>query len=117
MKLSRYLFGISLVFCLSTLVFLTTAQADQQGTNDAIRVISAKISLEQALEIARNTVPGKAAKIEYSTDDGQAVWEIEMVSRNQNVHDIEINASTGKVIKQKIDKIDDEDDDDREDDD
>ncbi|MCU7967296.1 MAG: PepSY domain-containing protein [gamma proteobacterium symbiont of Bathyaustriella thionipta] len=110
MKLSRYLFGITLVFCSSALVFLTTAQAEQQGTNDAIMVTSAKISLEQALEIARNAVPGKAAKIEYSTDDGQAVWEIEMVSRNQNVHDIEINASTGKVIKQKIDKIDDDDD-------
>jgi len=88
------------------------AQAKSTPTNDALEVTSSSVTLEQAIGIAQQAVPGTPAKAEFSKDDGTAVWEVEMINNNQQAFDIEIDATSGKVLKQVADKADHEDDDD-----
>lgn len=88
------------------------AQAESTSTNDALEVTSSSVTLEQAIGIAQQAVPGTPAKAEFSKDDGTAVWEVEMINKNQQVFDIEIDARSGKVLKQVADKADHEDDED-----
>ena len=90
-------------------------QAKSSSTNDALAVTTSSITLEQAIGIAQQAVVGTPAKAEFSSDDGTAVWEVEMIDQNQQVFDVEIDATSGKVLKQVADKSDHEDDDDEND--
>ncbi|MCK9174610.1 MAG: PepSY domain-containing protein [Desulforhopalus sp.] len=86
------------------------AQAKNSSTNDALAVTTSSVTLEQAIGIAQQAVAGTPAKAEFSTDDGTAVWEVEMIDKNQQAFDLEIDATSGKVLKQAADKYDHEDD-------
>jgi uncharacterized membrane protein YkoI len=85
------------------------AQAKSSSANDALAVTSSSVTLEQAIGFAQGAVAGTPAKVEFSTDDGTAVWEVEMIDKNQQAFDIEIDATSGKVLKQVADKADHED--------
>lgn len=86
-------------------------QAKNSSTNDALSVNKSSITLEKAVSIAQKAVMGTPAKAEFSTDDGTAIWEVEIVDKNQQVYDIEIDAMTGTVLKHVTDEDDDDDDD------
>lgn len=86
-------------------------QAENTPTNDALTTASAAITLEQAIGMAQKSVSGTPTKAEFSTDEGMAVWEIEIVNANRQVFDIEVDATSGKILKQQADKIDHEDED------
>ncbi len=91
-------------------------QAKNPSVNDAVAATNAAVTLEQAIGIAKQVVPGTASKAEFSTDEAPAVWEIEIIGANQQVFDIEVDPTSGKVLKQKVDKADNGDDDDDDDD-
>jgi len=91
-----------------------SAFAKDNEKNDAVKVNDAKVSLQEAVSSALLLVPGKAVKAEFSNDDDNAVWEIEILSADKQVHDIEINAINKKVMKNKMDKKDNEEKDDEE---
>lgn len=86
-------------------------QAKKPSINDAVVVTNASVSIEQAINMAKQVVPGTASKAEFSTDEGKAVWEVEIVAANQQVFDIEVDPTSGKVLKQKLDSADNGDDD------
>lgn len=95
------------VIGLSGLVGSTmVAQAQESKTNNELAVVSSTVTLEQALNIAKSTIPGTLAKIEYSNDESAPVWEVEVIDANQTTYDLEISATSGKVVKQKVDKAD-----------
>ena len=88
---------------------------DSHSINDALAVTTATVTLEQAVSIALQTVPGRAVKAEFDNDDGQTVWEVEIVATDkQQVYELKIDATSAKVVTQGIDKddyeIEDEDD-------
>ena len=83
-------------------------EAENVEHNDALAIQSATVTLHEAVITALKLVPGKAVKAEFSNDDQLAVWEIEIVSMDQQVHDIEIDANHGTVVKQSLDNVDDE---------
>lgn len=80
------------------------AQTDGQE-NDAAAAANAKITLNQAVDIALQQVPGTAAKAEFSNDEGQPLWEVE-VYNGTSAFDIEIDANSGNVVKNVADKAD-----------
>ncbi|MFT4764448.1 MAG: hypothetical protein ACI9OH_001542 [Oleispira sp.] len=92
------------------------AQTKRVSTNDALAVTSAAITLEQAISIAHKTVGGTLAKAEFSTDDGNSVWELEVIDIDMQTFDVEIDADTGKVLKHEADKPDHEEDEDEDED-
>ena len=87
-------------------------QAGEMKTDKEMAVLSATVPLEKALSIAKSTLPGIVTKIEFDDEKGTGVWEIEIIDTNKVNYDIEIDATSGKVMSQKIDKNDDEDEDD-----
>lgn len=81
--------------------------AAQQGgqENDAAAVATAKITLNQAVDIALQQVPGTATQAEFSNDEGKPLWEVE-VYNGTSVFDIEIDANSGNVVKNVADQAD-----------
>ncbi len=86
------------------------AQADNPTENDALGSNSVPVSLNEAVDTALATVPGKAANVDFSNDEGRDIWEIEIIDPDNQVHDVEINARTGAIIKNEIDTADHEND-------
>lgn len=76
-----------------------TAQAD-----DALLVPQAKISIEQAIAIAVKATPGTVVSAGIDNEMGQLIWEVEILTDNKQVMELDIDAKDGTVIKQKIDR-------------
>ncbi len=81
-------------------------EAENMEANDALAVESASITRYQAVMTALKAVPGKVAKAEFSNDDGYTVWDIEVVSINHQIYDLEIDANNGLVVKNSVDHVD-----------
>ncbi|MBC5689297.1 PepSY domain-containing protein [Mediterraneibacter sp. NSJ-55] len=74
----------------------------QDGTGDAVQNSSnVAISMEEAMQIALERVPGATArdvKIELDFDDGQYKYEGDII-HEQREYDFEIDANTGTVLE------------------
>ena len=88
------------------------AQAKTTQTDEALAVLSSPVSMQQANSFAQQAVAGTPAEAEFSVEDGKIVWEVEIVDKNKQTFEIEIDATSGKVLKQKLEKADHDDDDD-----
>jgi len=91
------------------------AQAKNSESEDAQAVTQASVSMNKAIEIALQQVPGNVVGAEFESEDGQTVWEVEILAANKDIYELEIDAASGKVIKQE--KEDDDDDEEDEDED
>tara|TARA_R110001583_G_scaffold52684_2_gene163278 strand:+ start:115 stop:522 length:408 start_codon:yes stop_codon:yes gene_type:complete len=92
-------------------------QANSSSDNDTLAVNTPSVTLNEAVNtpsvtlneaviIAQKTVDGIPSKAEFSTDDGSAVWQVEIIDANKQIFDIEIDATSGKVLKKVTDKAD-----------
>ena len=61
-----------------------------------------KLSLEQATAIAIKKVPGTVKSSEFEHEMGQDVYSFDIIGRDKAIHEILINANTGKVASKKI---------------
>lgn len=69
-------------------------------------VIAQAISIEQAKSIALQQVPGRIVHIDLDRDDGILKYEIIIITKQNEVYEVEINANTGKVIKVEKEEMD-----------
>lgn len=76
---------------------------DQDDFDDAtISSQNTSISEKEAISIAEKEVNGTVTKIEKDEDDGIVKYEIELRTKNGEV-DIDIDASTGKIVEMDYD--------------
>lgn len=100
----------------------STANSSSSNSNTASsNTASGKatmITLEQAKRIAQNTVKGTIVDVDLDRDDGVTKYEFDIRTDEGKV-ELDIDAYSGKVLSQKLDRDDDwdDDDDDRYDDD
>jgi uncharacterized membrane protein YkoI len=93
----------------------TTHKSDE--VIDASAMSAAKLSAQDAIGAAVKTVAGQVAELELYTSDGAALYHVTIVSQDGNEHDLQVNATTGKVTAMaanddhKGDQDDEEDDD------
>jgi uncharacterized membrane protein YkoI len=73
---------------------------------DAFAIISAPVSLAQAIAAAEQHVGGKAAKAELEDENGQWVFGVEVVKDATQVMDVKVDAATGKVLSATADTAD-----------
>lgn len=79
-------------------------------TSDAVAIAQSKISLEQAIAMAQKTVKGDLISAEFEQNDYVAGGEYEIELINHGVaHEVKIDASSGKVLKSKQEKMDQDD--------
>ena len=78
--------------------------------SDAVAIAKSKISLEQAIVIAQKNVTGDLISAEFDQNDytSGGNFEVKFIS-NDTEHEVKIDASTGKVLKSKQEKLDAED--------
>lgn len=61
------------------------------------------ISLEEAIAISLERVPGKVVKAELDNDDGMLLYEIDIRTESGMKYEVKVNAITGEIIKVKLD--------------
>ena len=92
----------------------TTNTKAVTGSSEAVSAMQSKISLTQAINIAKQNAKGDIVSAEFDYDDddkkGAATskYEVEFIS-NGTAYEVKIDANTGKVIKTKQEKLDKED--------
>ena len=62
----------------------------------------AAVSLEEARAIAMKTVPGTVKSGELEHEKGRHVYSFDIVGRDKAIHEILVNANTGKIVSNKI---------------
>lgn len=87
-------------------------QARDAGYNDAEAVTQATVDITNALQIARQHVPGTVVGAEFEQEDGKMLWEVEVLAEDHQVFDLEIDAMTGELLDKAVDQADKGDDDD-----
>ncbi|SLJ84689.1 PepSY domain-containing protein [Psychrobacter sp. DAB_AL43B] len=79
-------------------------------TSDAVAIAKSKISLEQAIVMAQKTVKGDLISAEFDQNDYMAGDEFEVKFIDGDMeHEVKIDASSGKILKTKQEKLDAED--------
>lgn len=79
-------------------------------TSDAVAIAKSKISLEQAIAMAQKTVKGDLISAEFDQNDYVTGGEFEVKFVDGDMeHEVKIDASSGKILKTKQEKLDAED--------
>ena len=84
------------------------------GSSEAISAMQSKISLTQAIDIAKRSAKGDlvSASFDYDDDNDKGAkndeYEIKLIS-NGTSYEVKIDANTGKVLKTEQEKLDKED--------
>lgn len=85
------------------------------GENDAVAdVAKANITLTQAVSAAEAQSGGRAVKAELEGERGALAYQVEVVTADNKVFDVQVDAADGRVLSNKPDQADrgDEDDND-----
>lgn len=102
------------------IAFANSNEGTQQDTQQQTAVVETaavnsekeKIGFGKAEQIARDIIDGQMTDIELERDNGKQYYDIEMYA-NGYEYDIEVEAITGEVLKNKREKDNDFDDDDK----
>lgn len=62
-----------------------------------------RITIEQAMAIALQRVPGQVVKAELDYDDGMLVYEIDIRTAEGRKYELKIDANTGAILRVKLD--------------
>ena len=81
-----------------------TAQAESRGNSakEVAAMSEAKINMTRAVEIALEKVPGTVIEAEFEVEKGKSIWEVDVVNADKKVYEVEIDATSGEVIKQEL---------------
>jgi uncharacterized membrane protein YkoI len=82
------------------------AQAKEVQLNDAVAASGANLTLNGALNLALQEVPGTAVSAKFEDRNGQSVWAIEILASNQEVRNLLIDSTTGNVLQNSTDHLD-----------
>jgi hypothetical protein len=60
--------------------------------------MNAKVTIEQAMATALENFPGKVIEAELEQKQDKAIWEVEVVTAEQGIMNIDVDAESGSVI-------------------
>ncbi|MCS6297909.1 MAG: PepSY domain-containing protein [Nitrospira sp.] len=79
-----------------------SGEKDRHRGDDAQEVIAmsmnAKVTIEQAMATALENFPGKVIEAELEQKQDKAIWEVEVVTAEQGIMKIDVDAESGSVI-------------------
>lgn len=58
-----------------------------------------RLTVEQAVEIALQRIPGQVLHVDLEMENGTLIYEVFILTPQNRVFEVEINAKTGTVIK------------------
>lgn len=100
----KLLSGVTTVLCM-TAVLISPAWSDDKGKSkmdemkEAVEMAAAaKVSIHEALKTAAGKVSGKVIEAELEKKAGRLVWEVEVVTGQNKVMEVIIDADSGTVV-------------------
>lgn len=101
----KQLVGMMAVAIGIVLVLNAPVWSDQKGkgkkdeSKEIVEMASrAKVTIDQAIKTASEKVPGKLVEAELEKKHGTLVWEVEVVTAENKVVEVHIDAESGAVI-------------------
>jgi len=97
----------ALIFFLSLII--TPALADRDDKDRARHALEAGeiLQLADILTAATAAHPGRVIEIELERDDGRWVYELELVSSQGRLFEMEVDAASGVVLEVELEEDDD----------
>lgn len=98
-----------LVFILALPLIATPALADRDDHDRARRALEAGeiLPLSDILTAATELRPGRVIEIDLERDDGRWVYELELVTPQGRLYEMEIDAASGEVLEVEHEEDDD----------
>lgn len=82
---------------ISVALAVGTVWAD--STKDKLQMSqNAKITIDQAIKSATERVPGKVIEAELEKKHDRTVWEVEVVSADNKIAEVHVDAMSGAII-------------------
>jgi uncharacterized membrane protein YkoI len=101
----KQLVGVMALAIGVVLVLNGPAWSDQKGkgkkeeSKETVEMAAtAKVTIEQAIKTASEKVPGKVVEAELEKKHDKLVWEVEVVTAENKVMEVHIDAESGDVI-------------------
>jgi len=101
----KYLGGMMAVAIGAILVLSGPAWSDQKGkgkkdeAKETVEMAAmAKVTIEQAIKTASEKVAGKVVEAELEKKHDKLIWEVEVVTMENKVMEVHIDAESGEVI-------------------
>ena len=101
----KRLVGITALAIAAMLVLNSPAWSDQKGkgkkdeSKETVEMATkAKVTIDQAIKTASEKVPGKVVEAELEKKHDTLVWEVEVVTEENKVMEVHIDAESGAVI-------------------
>ncbi len=92
----------ALVLAAGTMTMLDHVSAEP---NKFERAAAAKVSIDEAIATARESVSGTVIKTELEQKHDRLIWEIEVITQEKQVKKIHIDAQTGTIIDVEEEKV------------
>lgn len=105
MKRSNYLIFPLLAGGILLIWGLAHSSEDLQGQKEGL--LTAKLSIEEAILTAKSKFPGQALEAEFENEKGKAVYEIEIASSTGAVTEVKVDAQSGELLSNDIEDHDD----------
>ena len=101
----KQLLGVMALAIGAVLVLNGPAWSDQKGkgkkdeSKETVEMAAkAKVTIDQAIKTASEKVPGKVVEAELEKKHDTLVWEVEVVTAENKVMEVHIDAESGAVI-------------------
>jgi len=101
----KQLLGMMVIAVGAMLVLNGPAWSDQKGkgkkdeSKETVQMAAkAKVTIDQAIKTASEKVPGKVVEAELEKKHDTLVWEVEVVTAENKVMEVHIDAESGAVI-------------------
>ena len=101
----KQLLGVMALAIGAVLVLNGPAWSDQKGkgkkdeSRETVEMAAkVKVTIDQAIKTASEKVPGKVVEAELEKKHGTLVWEVEVVTAENKVMEVHIDAESGAVI-------------------
>lgn len=93
----------ALLLTAGTLTTGGPAYADKkEKSGKAEMAAAAKVTIEQAIKTASGKVSGKVIEAELEKKHNKLAWEVEVVTADNKVMEVHIDAETGAIIDVKV---------------
>jgi hypothetical protein len=89
----------------ATALLLTSvglAISDDGKEKIAVANLSTSVTMEEAIKTATTQFPGKVLEAELESEDGKAVYEVEIVNTAGETREFEIDAQSGKILSSEL---------------
>ncbi|MCW8906652.1 MAG: PepSY domain-containing protein [Sedimenticola sp.] len=82
---------------------LSLAESDHERAR-ALHEAGNILSLEQILERVREHYPGRLLEVELEQEGESLIYEVELLDSEGQVWELELDAVSGEMLKQKLEK-------------